>query len=138
MQETQETQFHPWVKKFLWRRKWQPTPGFLPGESHGQRSLVGYSSLGCKESDMTEATQHACILMLLPLKMSYRCLLTGSRLCGKLFGDKFNLFNRQKTTHVFCFFCVHFDKLFQGVCPFHLSYQAYGHRVVPSILLLSF
>jgi len=35
-------------------RKWQPTPVFLPGESHGQRSLVGYSPRGRKESDMTE------------------------------------------------------------------------------------
>ena len=32
----------PWVGKMPWRRKWQPTPAFLPGESHGQRSLVGY------------------------------------------------------------------------------------------------
>ena len=49
--------FDPWVMKFPWRRKWQPTPKFLPGESHGQRSLVGYSPWGCRESDMTE---HAC------------------------------------------------------------------------------
>ena len=35
---------------------WQPTPVFLPGESHGQRTLVGYSPLGHKESDTTEAT----------------------------------------------------------------------------------
>ena len=35
--------FDPWVRKFFWRRKWQPTPAFLPGKSHGQRSLVGYS-----------------------------------------------------------------------------------------------
>ena len=34
--------FDPWVRKVPWRRKWQPTPVFLPGESHGQRSLVGY------------------------------------------------------------------------------------------------
>ena len=38
------------------RRKWQPTPVFLPGESHGQRSLVGYSPWGHKESDTTEVT----------------------------------------------------------------------------------
>ena len=35
----------------LWRRKWQPTPVFLPGKSHGQRSLVGYSPWGHKESE---------------------------------------------------------------------------------------
>ena len=34
--------FHPWVRKIPWRRKWQPTLVFLPGESHGQRSLAGY------------------------------------------------------------------------------------------------
>ena len=39
-----------------WRRKWQPTPVFLPGESHGQRSLVGCSPWGRTESDTTEAT----------------------------------------------------------------------------------
>ena len=38
----------------LWRRKWQPTPVFLPGKSHGRRSLVGYSPWGRKESDTTE------------------------------------------------------------------------------------
>ena len=46
--------FNPWIGKIPWRRAWQPTPVFLPGESHGQRSLVGYSSWGHKESDMTE------------------------------------------------------------------------------------
>ena len=50
--------FHPWVRKIPWGRAWQPTPAFLPGESHGQRSLVGYSPWHCTESD-TEATQHA-------------------------------------------------------------------------------
>ena len=38
--------FHPWVGEIPWRRKWQPTPGFLPGEFHGQRSLVGLQSTG--------------------------------------------------------------------------------------------
>ena len=37
-----------------WRRKWQPTPVFMPGKSHGPRSLVGYSPWGCKELDTTE------------------------------------------------------------------------------------
>ena len=37
-------------------REWQPTPVFLPGESHGQRSLTGYSPWGHKESDTTEVT----------------------------------------------------------------------------------
>ena len=45
--------FNPWVGKILWRRKCQHPPVFLPGKSHGQSSLVGYSPQGCKESDMT-------------------------------------------------------------------------------------
>ena len=45
---------NPWVRKIPWRRKWPPTPVSLPGKSHGQRSLVGYSPWGCKELDTTE------------------------------------------------------------------------------------
>ena len=47
--------FDHWVRKIPWKRKWQPTPVFLPGKSHEQRNLVGYSPQGCKELDMTEA-----------------------------------------------------------------------------------
>ena len=46
--------FNPWIRKIPWRRKWQHIPVFLPGESHGQRSLVGCSPWGRKESDTTE------------------------------------------------------------------------------------
>ena len=48
--------FDPWVGMIPWSGKWQPTPVFLPGESHGQGSLVGYSPQGCKKSGMTEYT----------------------------------------------------------------------------------
>ena len=44
----------PWVATIPWRRKWKLTPVFLPGKSHGQRSLGGYSPWGHKESDTTE------------------------------------------------------------------------------------
>ena len=44
----------PWVGKIPWRREWHPTPVFLPGEFHGQRSLAGYSPWGCRESDTAE------------------------------------------------------------------------------------
>ena len=47
--------FAPCVKKIPWRRKWQLTPGSLPGESHGQRSLAGYSPWGHKESYMMKS-----------------------------------------------------------------------------------
>ena len=48
--------FDPWVGKIPWRRAWPFTPVFLPGESHGQKSLVGYSPEGHTVSDMAEAT----------------------------------------------------------------------------------
>ena len=54
--------FHLWVGKSPWRRKWPPTPVFLPGESHGHRSLAGYSLGGHKQSERTEwARAHARI-----------------------------------------------------------------------------
>jgi len=51
-----------WVQSLYWEdtleKEWQPTPVFLPGEFHGQRSLVGYSPCGRKELDMTEVTEY--------------------------------------------------------------------------------
>ena len=49
-------EFDPWGGKILWRRASQSTLVFLPGESHGQKSLVGYSPQGHTESEMTEVT----------------------------------------------------------------------------------
>ena len=57
-------EFDSWVGKILWRRRWQPTPVFLPGEFHGQRRLAGYSPWGHKELGMTEHTHthsHYCL-----------------------------------------------------------------------------
>ena len=51
--------FDSWVGKIPWKREWHPTPVCLPGEFHGQRSLVGYSPWGCKGSDWTEQLIHA-------------------------------------------------------------------------------
>ena len=52
--------FNPWAGKSLWSRKWQLTPVFLPGESHEQRSLAGYSPWGRKESDTAEQLSTSC------------------------------------------------------------------------------
>jgi len=57
----QDTQVDPWVRKIPWRREWQPTPVFLPREFHGQRSLVGYSLRGPKESETTERLSFHCV-----------------------------------------------------------------------------
>ena len=52
--QSRRFRFDPWVRKIPWRKEWLPSLIFLPGESHGQRSLVGYSPWGRKESDTTE------------------------------------------------------------------------------------
>ena len=67
-----------------WRRKWQPTPVFLPGESHGQRSLVGCSPWGYEESDTTEVTwqqsENSCKLNKLSHKQKCESLITCIRI----------------------------------------------------------
>ena len=50
--------FDPWVEKIPWRRKWKPIPVSLPGKSHAQRSLVGYSKWGHKELGTTDGQTH--------------------------------------------------------------------------------
>ena len=52
----------PWVRKTPWRRAGQPTPVVLPGKSHGQRSLAGYSPWGHKRLEQNWATEHTCTL----------------------------------------------------------------------------
>ena len=58
MQEMQETQVQSLDWEDLWQKARQPTPAFLPRESHGQRNMVGYSLKDHKESDMTKVTEH--------------------------------------------------------------------------------
>ena len=65
--------FDPWIERIPWRREWQPTPVFSPGESHGQRSLEGYSPQGHKESDTTERL-HFHFLSLRESGWSQSCL----------------------------------------------------------------
>ena len=85
---------HLHLRKLLicMRRKWQPTPVFLPREFSGQRSLVGCCPWGHTESDMTEATQHACMhwrrkweptTVFLSGESQGRRSLVGCRLCGR-------------------------------------------------------
>ena len=65
--------FNPRVRKIPWRKKWQPTPVFLPGKSHGQRSLVGCSPWGHKGSDTTKDlhTWHSRQWLLFTIHTSY-------------------------------------------------------------------
>ena len=70
--------FSRWLGKIFWNRKWQPTPIILPGKSHGQRSLVGYSPWGCKESDMTEQLNKKNMLMI-TAKLTMHLLCEGDK-----------------------------------------------------------
>ena len=88
--------FDPWARKIPWRRKWQPTPVFLAGEFHGQRSLAGYSSWGHKESEITE-------LLTLPISpffpLTSQCLLPReftSKLYFKKLGIWFEIIKVEK------------------------------------------
>ena len=72
----------PGSGRFPWRKKWQPTPIFLPGESHGQWSLMGYSPWDCKESDMTEQLSTAQQGSTVYHRKAY------SILCNGLYGKK--------------------------------------------------
>ena len=78
--------FDPWIGKIPWRRKWQPTPVFLPGESHGQRSLKGNSPWGCKESDMTK---HTCTSYIHDIKGTMPYILYIHILLYIAIGDSF-------------------------------------------------
>ena len=68
--DTGDTGSTPWVRKIPRRRGWQPTPVFLPGKSHGQKSLAGYSPQSCKELDTTEVTEHAYTGMCMGAKLT--------------------------------------------------------------------
>ena len=69
MQEMLETQFWSLSREDSLRRKWHPTPVFLPGESYGQRSLVGHSPQGPKESPITEQHSHTALKLLESAKL---------------------------------------------------------------------
>ena len=66
----QETQVQSLSQENTWRREWQPTPVFLPGEFHGQRSRAGYSPWNLKESDTTEQLTYTYWCVFLKLLLS--------------------------------------------------------------------
>ena len=88
-----ETQIDPWFRKNPWRRAWPPTPAFLPGEPHKERSLVGYFPLRCKEQDRTEVSQPA---------YSFVFIYKTKLLC------------KQESAHIYVFCCV--QSMFPANC----------------------
>ena len=84
--------FDPWVGKIPWRRVWKPTPIFLPGESHGQRSLAGYSPW---RHSQTGLSQQACMLQ--PQSSTRTALLTQQK---ALDPNSFPSFSWPNATHL--------------------------------------
>ena len=122
--------FDPWVRKIPWRRKWQSTPVFLPGKSHGQRSLVGYSSWGRKESDTTERLHFTSLHLLSFLNGSnnFLCILSVTAAVSLLMRISLTARLQRGQSHCsisqssFRFFCS-FSK-FVSVLPFMCSFMS--------------
>ena len=89
----EETRVRSLGQEYLWRRAWQVTPVFLPGESHGQKSLMGHSPVDHKKSDTTEATSHAHPKQLWKKRWYHRCCVCGLWITN---GDSLRC-NREKT-----------------------------------------
>ena len=98
----------PWVRKILWQREWQPTPVFLSGEFHGQRSLAGYGPWGCKESDTTEQLTFSLFTIFLACVLHKNrqwalicwTLLYALMLCKTLFANSATLGNAFQSLNV--------------------------------------
>ena len=120
--------FKTWVRRIPWSTAWRPTPIFLPGESHGQRSQVGYSPQGRKELGMTEATQQVGIynLIIEVIDSSNKLVLLVCILSGKLEQNtKYYIFMLFFFFNFFDFFFnnLHSDFLFE--CYIVLFFSSY-------------
>ena len=82
----------PGSERFPWRRKWQPTSVFLPGESHEQKSLVGYNPWGCRELDMTEGVNYSGRLLAVLVK--YTSVSSSNSSCSKAHMERDNCIHR--------------------------------------------
>ena len=90
--------FNPWSRKIPWRRKWQPTPIFLPGKSHGQSSLVGYSPWGHKRvryewtttNEYHSTTNRPLLCMFSSISISLSTYIQWTWPCAKLREDIWN------------------------------------------------
>ena len=117
---TWETWVDPWVGKIPWRRKWKPTPVFLPGKPHGQRSLASYSAWGCKRVRHDFAPE--------PQQQHMQCVLGSLQLIGTprtgahqaLLSMEFS----RKNTGMGCHFLLQRIFLTQGSNPGLLHWQA--------------
>ena len=125
----------------LWRRKWQPTPVFLPGKSHGQRSLGGYSPWGRKESDTTERLHFTSALLTMPKPLTVWMTINCGNQCQVLLNSTSSVYTICATTSnqalIFKFLKVQLKELLLShshtkVCSFHTE----GYNFLPATLAL--
>ena len=89
--------FDPWVGKIPWKSKWQSTPIVLPGESHGQRSLLGYSLQGCKsQTQLSTHPSRGALFSLLPLLCRFSALWSPEETAYKGLQQLANSFLRER------------------------------------------
>ena len=148
-----ETWVRSWVGKIPWRRERLPTPVFLPGESHGQRSLVGYSPWGQKESDRTERLTHALDTFIwLPAyhqfasynyhqvtQLSFLLVVITFKICSL---SNFQVHSTMLTIITMLYIRslerIHLGILYLWMKPPHLPHtQPVGTNILPSYILLS-
>ena len=128
--ECRRSRFDPWVGKVPRRREWLPTPVFLPGELHGQRSLMGYRPWGLKKSDMTEWLTFWFTLLYLPIAIFVFCSETD------FFHDTIALWESLNFPYL-CFFCSLFLEnvyIFVSVCACMLERSNEGSAFTAYIL----
>ena len=110
--QSRRLKFNPWIGKIPWRRKWQPSPVFLPGKSCRLRSLAGCSSWGRKELDTTE---HMCVHTLTHLlAVSSRC-------------------SKEKEKRSRTFWCLFFQSHSWGFHPHDLITSQLLNLLIPSL-----
>ena len=117
--------FNPWVRKITCRRKWQPTPVVLPGKSHEQRSLVGYSPWGLKESHMTD------IHVALALPFGNRMVITDH--CGDYTASSFPIHQQSYKFMIISVFA--FEKSHFVNCP-HIHNKLSEVQLIDSVSLI--
>ena len=100
-----------------WRRKWQPTPVFLPGESQGQRSLVGCNLWGRTESDTTEATQQQ--------QQQQHCILKSNMYLKSYIFENHLFLSLQKYHHVYNLWEFTFHLIFSNLLLTFIHVAAY-------------
>ena len=122
-----------WIRKIPWRRKWQPLPLFLPGESHGQRSLTGYSPRGRKESDMTEHSHTLLLLLLISSLLSGLGLMNEGIMWGSSTINTLKLPLCNSATHSSFIYCFIFTAYVLPSPSFHFPYSGTIWILFPDI-----